>query len=215
LVAFRPFGGAAESEVGRLVAADYVEVAGPNDRRLVPLESDRTVFGAAEDADAVLADPQVSRIHLVFERIGDGWTVRDLDSTNGTFVNGRRLSSERPVRPGDEIRLGETRLVFRSTRADLPVDRATVAGPRAPSVTPRERDVLLELCRPLATGDVFTEPASIREIAEALVVTEAAVKHHLVNLYDKFAIHDSSRRRVRLANEALTRGAISLSDINP
>ena len=178
------------------------------------LETDRVTVGKSDNADIVLADPGVSRLHAIVEPLGGGWAVRDLDSTNGTWVNGRRLAAERPLRNGDEIRVGETRLTFRSAVRDG--DTATRAVSKPPALTPRERDVLTELCRPLATGDVFTEPASIREIARALFVTEAAVKHHLVRLYDKFAIYDAEgRRRVRLANEALTRGAISLRDLTP
>ena len=63
-------------------------------------------------------------------------------------------------------------------------------------------------------GDVFTEPASIRRIAAALVVSEDAVKKHLGRLYDKFLIGEADeRRRVRLANEALARGAVHLREI--
>ena len=57
--------------------------------------------------------------------------------------------------------------------------------------------------------EAFTEPASTRRIAEALVVSDAAVKQHLLRLYDKFGIYgDGERRRVRLANEAVRRGAV-------
>jgi DNA-binding CsgD family transcriptional regulator len=52
-------------------------------------------------------------------------------------------------------------------------------------------------------------------MAEALFVSEAAVKQHLAHLYDKFAIYDGDRRRGRLANEALRRGAVRLSDLRP
>ena len=48
--------------------------------------------------------------------------------------------------------------------------------------------MLVALCRPALDGDLFTEPASVREIAAALVVTDAAVKQHLGNLYYKFGI---------------------------
>jgi DNA-binding NarL/FixJ family response regulator len=73
--------------------------------------------------------------------------------------------------------------------------------------------VLVALCRPMASGQVFTEPASIRAIAEELVVTDAAVKHHLLRLYDKFGLPDEGhRRRVRLANEAVRRGVIGPDD---
>jgi hypothetical protein len=53
----------------------------------------------------------------------------------------------------------------------------------APAVTRREREVLVELCRPSLTSVVFNEPASTREIASScLFVTEAAVKRHLLRL---------------------------------
>ena len=74
--------------------------------------------------------------------------------------------------------------------------------------------MLAVLCRPLLDRDLFTEPASIREIAADLVVSEAAVKQHLANLYLKFDVGEgSTHRRSRLANEALRRGAVSLADL--
>jgi DNA-binding NarL/FixJ family response regulator len=61
----------------------------------------------------------------------------------------------------------------------------------------------------------LTQPASVREIAEMLVVSEAAVKQHLGRLYEKFGVVDdvAGPRRVQLANEALQRGAVSMSDL--
>jgi DNA-binding NarL/FixJ family response regulator len=82
------------------------------------------------------------------------------------------------------------------------------------SITPREREVLVALCRPAVTAELFVEPASVREMAQALEVTEAAVKQHLLKLYDKFGIHDGvERRRVTLAREALRRDVIGLPDL--
>jgi DNA-binding NarL/FixJ family response regulator len=81
-------------------------------------------------------------------------------------------------------------------------------------ITPRERDVLVALCRPATTPELFVEPASVREMAHALDVTEAAVKQHLLNLYDKFGIIDGDeRRRVALAREAMRRGVIALAEL--
>jgi pimeloyl-ACP methyl ester carboxylesterase len=82
-----------------------------------------------------------------------------------------------------------------------------------PELTRRERDVLTALCRPALDGGVFAEPASVREIATALVVTEAAIKQHLLHLYDKFGIAETGeRRRVRLAREAILSGAVAFRD---
>src|SRR5262245_48691983 len=84
-----------------------------------------------------------------------------------------------------------------------------------PELTRRERDVLVALCRPALDGDLFTEPASVRDIAAALVVTEAAVKQHLGNLYYKFGIGETGeRRRVMLAGEAFRRGAITSDELS-
>jgi pSer/pThr/pTyr-binding forkhead associated (FHA) protein len=172
-------------------------------------------MGAGPANHVVIAwDQTVSRMHAVLERMGDaGWVVRDLSSRNGTFVNGERIWRESPVYSGDEIRVGGTRLLFRS---DEPVATPwTTAAPKpTPAVTARERDVLIALCRPMFSGDVFTEPASIRAIAAELVITEAAVKQHILRLYDKFDIREETeRRRVRLANEALRRNVVRLSDL--
>lgn len=85
----------------------------------------------------------------------------------------------------------------------------------APELTRRERDVLVALCRPLAEGEVFASPASVREIARALVVTDAAVKQHLSHLYDKFGISEAgTKRRAALAREAIRLGAVSLEDLD-
>ncbi|HEV8166424.1 MAG TPA: FHA domain-containing protein [Actinomycetota bacterium] len=181
--------------------------------RLVPLEGERLTVGTDASNDLALpADATLSRLHAVFERYPSGWCVRDLDSRNGTFVNGQRILRERPLRPGDELRVGATRLVYRS---DQPTTaKGTQASEPPPELTRREREVLLVLCHTVLGGAAFTEPASIREIADALVITEAAVKQHLAHLYDKFAIHGGGeRRRVQLANEALRRGAVTIAEL--
>jgi DNA-binding CsgD family transcriptional regulator len=191
-----------------------LEVWRPDGRELIGLEGDRITIGRADTNTVAIADdPELSRLHTVLEPVGGGWCVRDLASSNGTFVNGERVWTDRPLRHGDEIRVGRTRIVFRS--ADSGNDQtATQTAEPPPDLTRRERDVLVALCRPVLSADLFTEPASIRQIAGQLVVTEAAVKQHLLRLYDKFRVYEpGERRRVRLANEAIRRGAVTLADL--
>jgi DNA-binding CsgD family transcriptional regulator len=178
-----------------------------------PLQTDRTTVGKATENDISLPeDPTASHLHAVLERFPAGWCVTDLGSSNGTWVNGERIWSSRRLRNGDEMRIGQTRLILRDPLGAG--GSVTEAEDASPGLTARERDVLLALCRPLLTRDMFTEPASTRTIAEQLVITQAAVKQHLVNLYDKFGIpSDDANRRSRLANEALRRGAVSLTQL--
>jgi hypothetical protein len=63
-----------------------------------------------QDGDLVLEDPEVSRRHAVLRRSGESVVVEDLDSTNGTFVNGQRIRTPITVGPGDQVRVGRTTL---------------------------------------------------------------------------------------------------------
>jgi pSer/pThr/pTyr-binding forkhead associated (FHA) protein len=192
--------------------SSYVEVWGRSGRELRALDSERLTLGTLESNDVVVDGDGVSRVHAVLERFGETWCVRDLGSRNGTFVNGARIVGEQALHPGDEILLGRLRLLFRAPARG----EETEAIAQAPPLTQRERDVLLALCRPLLTGDAFTEPASTRAIAAELVVSEAAVKQHLSRLYDKFDVSaEGERRRVQLANAAVARGAVKLGDLRP
>jgi predicted component of type VI protein secretion system len=182
-------------------------------REVVALDGPRVTIGASVNADLVIDDAAVSRFHLILERIGPAWCVQDLDSRNGTFVNGKRLLGKRTIRDGDELTLGRTRVVYRDRQQAKETTTATLEPP--PDLTRREHDVLVELCRPLLSGNLFTKPASNPVIAGRLSVSPAAVKQHLARLYDKFDIpaDAASDRRVLLANEAIQRGAVRIADL--
>lgn len=192
----------------------YFEIWGRRGPQLAPLDVDHVTIGRSTENIVPLPwDSTVSALHAVVERYASGWSVRDLGSTNGTFVNNVRLSAEHRLRNGDEVRFGSSRVVFRLRSA--PASTVTAATEPPPHVTRREHEVLVALCRPLLGGDMFTEAATVAVIAADLVVTEAAVKFHLSNLYDKFDVADGGEgaRRSRLANEAIRRRALTLSDL--
>ena len=193
--------------------AAYIEVWTSSLPEPLLLDADRVTVGHDDGNDIALAsDGTVSRLHAAFERFGSGWCVIDLGSRNGTHVNGERILGPRSLHPGDEIRVGATRLVFRDDGGRK--QRTTMAAQAPPELTHREHQILLALCRPVLSGDLLTEPASVRAIAAELVVTEDAVKKHLRRLYEKFHI-DERPARGRLANEAIRRGAVALGDLRP
>ena len=71
----------------------------------------RTVIGRSRDCDVVVSDSNVSRRHAEVRRDEEGWSVVDLESTNGVKLNGRRVDRA-PLRPGDRITIGVTDLTF-------------------------------------------------------------------------------------------------------
>ncbi|MBI4815074.1 MAG: sigma 54-interacting transcriptional regulator [Deltaproteobacteria bacterium] len=97
-------------------------IRGPQPGSTHLLLKDRTTLGKGEDADVVIADATVSRLHLEIVRSGDRYMVRDLGSTNGTFLEGTQIK-EAFLKPGSRIRAGEVLLRF------LPVNEVVTAGP--------------------------------------------------------------------------------------
>ena len=69
-------------------------------------------IGRADYNDLVVPDPSVSTSHAKLQRREGVWVLVDLDSTNGTFVDGEQVKGEAPLAPGANVRLGEVQLVF-------------------------------------------------------------------------------------------------------
>jgi hypothetical protein len=84
-----------------------------------PLMGAMTILGRDDSADIILDDPGISRRHSELRVTTDGphfvTTVRDLGSTNGTFVNGERITSTH-IEDGDRITVGRTSITFRAGR---------------------------------------------------------------------------------------------------
>ncbi|HEU5261869.1 MAG TPA: FHA domain-containing protein [Gemmatimonadales bacterium] len=72
-------------------------------------------IGRADYNDIVLPDPSVSTAHAKLQRREGVWVLVDLDSTNGTFVDGERVKGEGPLAPGAIVRFGDVQLVFEPT----------------------------------------------------------------------------------------------------
>jgi predicted component of type VI protein secretion system len=80
---------------------------GPNPGHTYPIFAERITIGRDPMSDIIFKDPEVSRRHAQFARANESYQVEDLGSTNGTFVNGERLSGEPTLlRIGQEIALG-------------------------------------------------------------------------------------------------------------
>jgi SARP family transcriptional regulator, regulator of embCAB operon len=182
-------------------------------RFTLALTSDRCTVGSSPEGELVIDDRSVSAVHALFERMNGVWFVEDLGSRNGTFVNGQRVVSRHSIRPGDEIRLGLTRSVL-SGIVSVPHPQTELIDDQ-PMLSPAERDVLIELCRPLLETDAFASPAPIDAIAEHLGMTEDDVQAILAKLFALFATPDGARRFAHLAAAAVTTGSVSPGDLTP
>ncbi len=81
---------------------------GPQPNQVYELNKDVVALGRDITNDIVINDPEVSRHHCRMTRTPTGYILEDLGSTNGTFVNGQRLTGSRTLVNGDMIGLGET-----------------------------------------------------------------------------------------------------------
>ena len=174
------------------------------------LRGDITTVGRGDGVDVRLDEPSVSRLHAELVRRGPHVYVTDLGlSSNGTRVNGRPVG-RRVLTDGDVVSFGAARLRVGGLGASEHAADDTVELRRvtAPDLTRRELEVLQALCRPALNQEAFVAPATAKEVADALVVTEAAVKQHLLRLYAKFRIPEGGNRRGRLANEVIALGIV-------
>jgi FHA domain len=127
--------------VSQRVIDAYLEVWGPNGPAPLPLDGEAIVVGRDEACQVAFPhDAEVSRRHAAIERLPVGWAIRDLSSSNGTFVCGQRVLSTRPLENRDEIRVGRQRLVFRAQQDRRPLPPTEAAQP-PPELTRREHAV--------------------------------------------------------------------------
>ena len=173
---------------------------------MIPLRGEVTTVGRGRGVDIRLDDPSVSRLHAELVRRGPYIYVADLGlSRNGTRVNGRPVA-RRVLADGDVLSFGAARC--RIGGIEELADDAELRRTATPELTRRELDVLTSLCRPALSDEAFAVPATAHEIAADLVVTEAAVKQHLLRLYQKFRVPEGPNRRTRLANEVVAMGLV-------
>jgi pSer/pThr/pTyr-binding forkhead associated (FHA) protein len=192
---------------------------GEGEQQIVRLEGLRAVtVGRDEQADVALGwDSLVSRLHAEFECVSGQWTVVDDGlSTNGSFVNGERVTGRRRLRDGDALRFGRTHLLFRAPA--LGSSSTTTFGddlPSAATLSPAQRRVLVALCRPYKGATPFATPATNQEIASELVLSVDAIKTHLRVLFQKFGVEHlpQNQKRARLVERALVSGIVSERDL--
>jgi hypothetical protein len=100
-----------DAEVERTGAALVIRSGGGRAGETFPMEEERVAIGRSPDAGVFLDDVTVSRNHALLVARGDGAYIDDLGSLNGTYVNRKRIESQR-LEDGDEIQVGKYKLTY-------------------------------------------------------------------------------------------------------
>jgi diguanylate cyclase (GGDEF)-like protein len=87
-------------------------VKGPRAGEVLTVDGTHALLGRGGDADLRVPDPSLSRVHARFDRDGDTLAVTDVDSRNGTYVEGQRIHDRRRLKSGEEITMGNVVLRF-------------------------------------------------------------------------------------------------------
>lgn len=160
--------------------------------RSVALSDERTIIGRDPEADLAIDDEAVSWHHLEIESRGGVLMATDLDSRNGTALNGEPLDRPRRLRDGDTLLVGGHRLEV----SDPGRAGGTVAA-SAPSVslTEEERATAAALVAPYRSEGAFAgRPATRAELSDALQVSERTAQRRLDALATKLGVSGEAGR---------------------
>jgi pSer/pThr/pTyr-binding forkhead associated (FHA) protein len=167
--------------------------------RSVPITDGRTVVGRDPAADLHIEDEAVSWNHLEVESRGGVLMATDLDSRNGTTLNGEPLDRPRRLRNGDVLVVGGHRLEVSDPKAGRAGETVAATGPSV-ALSEEERATAAALVAPYRSEGAFAgRPATRAEIAEELHVSERTAQRRIEALAAKLAIPaDAGRERPRL-----------------
>ena len=162
--------------------------------RSVALAAERTVVGRSPEADVQLDDEAVSWNHLEIERRGEVLMATDLDSSNGTALNGEPLVRPRRLRDGDTLIVGGYRLEV-SVGSVTPVGATVASSGPSVALSEDERATATALVAPYRSEGAFAgRPATRAEIAAALNVSERTAQRRLDTLAAKLGIAGGAGR---------------------
>jgi predicted component of type VI protein secretion system len=143
----------------------FVMRSGPTVGKVYPLEAQEISIGRDNTNIVAINDVEVSRRHARMELRGSAYVIQDLGSTNGTFVNGQRLSGIQVLNPGDTVSFGEgIMLMYEATydpNATLVASSARAAKTMAPVRRPAPTPTPISVPAPAYSGLVPAGPVPV------------------------------------------------------
>ena len=121
-------------------------IKGFNKGEVFPLEADEIIIGRGEENEIVLNIAEVSRTHAVLTKAEEGYMIKDLGSTNGTYVDKKKVGGKYLLKPGDTVMLGDA--IYMTYQADVDPEETLIAprpeeiqSPDVTAVTPKPAPV--------------------------------------------------------------------------
>jgi pSer/pThr/pTyr-binding forkhead associated (FHA) protein len=150
--------------------------------KVIRLRSAETVVGRQKGSDLRIPSSQVSRRHCVLFFRDDYLTVEDLESANGTLLNGVRIAGKEVVRPGDRLEIGPVVFVVEYQLTQSAIDRLLL-GPE--DAAPEETEEVMEAVEEVeeAEEETSTDPKLIRDkkkIKEDPTLAEEDTAKHVI-----------------------------------
>ncbi len=169
-------------------------MAAGGEPRSIPLPEGRTVIGRDPEADLWIEDESISWNHLEVENRGGVLMATDLDSRNGTALNGEPLDRPRRLRNGDTLMVGGHRLEVSDPAPGRGGQTVAAAAPSV-ALTEEERATATALVAPYRSEGAFAgRPATRAELAEALHVSERTAQRRLDALAAKLDVSGEAGR---------------------
>jgi pSer/pThr/pTyr-binding forkhead associated (FHA) protein len=145
-----------------------VVLAGAKEGLEIPLKKEKFLIGRAKECALRAGSEAISRRHCAITRHEDRYTVRDLGSRNGTYVNDKRITEEVPLAAGNELRVGPLKFRVDKIAEQAPKDARPATSAPAAAVTPSTnegkphkqppvRDVADVVQRTISKSDSMTE----------------------------------------------------------
>jgi len=137
-----------------------IVLAGAKEGLEIPLKKDKFLIGRAKECALRAGSEAISRRHCAIVRRDSGYTVRDLGSRNGTHVNDEKISTEVPLKDGDELRVGPLKFrvaAVESNGAAAALPDSAAHGSEKPRKQPPVKDVADVVERTISNSDSATE----------------------------------------------------------
>ena len=139
----------------------FIMRAGPTVGKVYPLEAPEISIGRGSTNIISINDVEVSRRHARMELQGASYLIQDLGSTNGTFVNGQRVTGMQVLNPGDSVSFGEGIILSYESAFDPNATMMSAAKPPRPTTTAAPAPAPAPMPAPAISGPAQAAPAPV------------------------------------------------------